>query len=439
MGWTQRVRFDRQGIPALEGPRSPGFKRGSADWGEHLLAESQATSGWALLLIEQQWQAAVAAASASSLGATGVEQMLRVREAVSEFGDDRMAEDAIRAAVDHPTMEGSIVGGVRAPVLDGVEKEARANGFQIAGVRIAVFALLERQLSRLQKQGEDPNRTIVAYDGQSALIVGVRDGAFDLSEGALSYLVNRPSTEVRAQVARRISSPTSLRDWSGRVEIVGVPFSFDAGQAPEGIDIHQESADVVLAAVDEKVRHDLRSDLQEMRLALPRWVRGGVYGAVALIFACVVGFSIQLSEGFRLQNRIDQKRSELSAHLTATNNAHNRIEGLKREEARARRIGNWVDRNYHAQALVHAFITALPAEVSLDALAVQASEGLPQVKLKFTLLGAEEAQRSGLRAIETKVYQLGYEIGKRDDPLSATSRRGGVVYAWDLIVPSFGS
>lgn len=439
VGWTQRVHFDRQGAPTLEGHRSGLFKRGTTEWSEHLAREAMASASWALILIEQQWQAAVAATSAASLGTSGVEQMLRVRDAVSDFGDDRMAEDAIRAAVDHPTMEGSVVGGVRISVLEPLEKEALTNGFQIAGIRIAAFALLERQLARLQRQGESPNRTIVAYDGQSALIVGVRDGAFDTSDGALSYLVNRPPFEVRAQVAKRISSPVSLKDWSGRVEIIGVPFTFEDGQIPEVIDVRHEPDDVLLAAVDERVRHDLRPQLQEMRLALPRWVRGVVYGAVAITAACIIGTTIQLSEAFRLEGKIGEKHAERSLNLAAASAARNRVESLKHEEARAHQIAEWVDRNFHAQALVHAFIVALPTEVSLDALSVQASEGLPQAKVKFTLLGSEDAQRHALRAVEAKLYQLGYEVGKRDDPTSSTTRRTGVVYAWDLILPSFGT
>lgn|GEM_PF-3015031 len=439
MGWTQRVRFDRQGTPEIEGHRSIAFRRGTAEWGEHLLTEAKATSGWALLLIEQQWQAAISATSAASLNASGVEQMLRVREEVSDFGDDRMAEDAIRVAIDHPTMQGSVVGGVRGLVLEPLEKEARANGFQIAGIRIAVFALLERHLAKLQKQGESPSCTLVAYDGQSALIVGVREGAFDTCDGALSYLVNRPPYEVRTQVAKRISSPSSLKDWNGRVEIIGTAFSFEAGRVPEGIDVRQEPEDVLLAAVDERVRHDLRPDLQEMRLALPRWVRGAVYGAVLVALCCVVGTAIQLSESFRLDGKTSAKRAERDLNLLAAAGARSRIEQLKREEIRAHHIADWVDRNFHAQALVHALIVALPTEVSLDALTVQAAEGLPQAKLKFTLLGSEDAQRGALRAVEEKLYQLGYEIGKRDDPISSTARRGGVVYAWDLIIPSFGA
>lgn len=438
-GWTQRVRFDRQGLPELDGHRSIALRRGTVEWGEHLLHQAQSTSGWALLLIEQQWQAAISPTSATSLNSSGVEQMLRVRDAVSDFGDDRMAEDAIRVAVDHPTMQGSVVGGVRLSVLEPLEKEARANGFQIAGIRIAVFALLERHLAKLQKKGESPSCTIVAYDGQSALIVGVREGAFDTGEGALSYLVNRPPYEVRTQVAKRIGSPSSLKEWNGRVEIIGTAFSFESGRMPEGIDVRQEPEEVLLAAVDEKVRHDLRSELQEMRLALPRWVRGAVYGVLLVTLAAVVGTSVQLSEAFRLDGKAAAKRVERDAHLSAAAGARNRIEQLKKEEVKAHQIADWVDRNYHAQALVHALLTALPTEVSLDALSIQASEGLPQAKLKFTLLGSEEAQRSALRSVEEKLYQLGYEVGRRDDPTSSSTRRGGVVYAWDLILPSFGA
>lgn len=439
MGWTQRVHFGQQGQLGLEGARSAPFKRGTIEWSEHLLKEAKATSGWALLLIEQQWQAATSGTSAASLNSAGVEQMLRVRDAVSDFGDDRIAEDAIRVAVDHPTMQGSIVGGVRILVIEPLEREARANGFQIASIRIAVFALLEHHLANLQKQGDSPRSTIVVYDGQSGLIVGIREGAFDTSDGALSYLVNRPPYEVRAQIAKRISAPSSLKDWNGRVEVVGVPFSFEAGQVPEGMEVRHEPADVLLAAVDERVRHDLRPELQEMRLALPRWVRGAVYGALAVIIACVVGTSLQLSDAFRLDGLTAAKRAERDVHLNASISAKDRMEYLKKEEVRAHQIAEWVDRNFHAQALVHAMITALPIEVSLDALSVQAAEGLPQAKLKFTLLGSEEAQRNALRSVEEKLYSLGYGVGKRDDPASSTARRGGVVYAWDLIIPSFGS
>lgn len=438
-GWTQRVRFDRHGEATLEGFRSAVFKRGTVEWGAHLGNEVDATSRWALILVEQQWQAAVSGSSAAALNSSGVEQMLRVRDAVSDFGDDRLAEDTIRIAVDHPTMQGSIVGGVRASVLEPLEKELRTAGFEVAGIRLAVFCLLERYLARLQKRSESPDRAIVAFDGQSALVVGVRDGAFDLSEGALSYLVNRSSQEVRSQVVKRLSSPASLKDWGGRVEMLGAAFAFDGGRAPDGVDVRQEPEDVVLAAVDEKVRHDLRPELQEMRLALPGWVRSLVFGSLLIAAACIVGGTVQLSESLRLESRIVEKRRERDVQLAAAATARSRVEQLKKEETRAHQIAEWVDRNYHAQALVDAFLTSLPAEISLDAVSVQAAEGLPQAKLRFTLLGSEDAQRGALRAIEAKLYRLGYEVGKRDDPTSSSARRGGIVYAWDLIVPSFGT
>jgi hypothetical protein len=136
-------------------------------------------------------------------------------------------------------------------------------------VRVGVFSLLERHFARLHAAQESPSRTVVAYDGQSALIVGIREGAFDFSEAGISYLVNRPPAEVRAQVARRISSPASLKEWSGKVEVIGATFAFENGQFPEGIDIKQESNEVVLSVVDEAVHHDLRKELCEMRRALP--------------------------------------------------------------------------------------------------------------------------------------------------------------------------
>lgn len=439
VGWTQRIRFDRQGIASLEGHRSTLHKRGTGEWSEHLRNEAAATCGWGVVLVEQQWQAAVSATSAASLDASGVEQMLRVRDAISDFGDDRMAEDAVRIAVDHPTMQGSIVGGVRVQVLEALEKDARENGFQVAAIRIAAFSLLERYLARLQKERCSPMRNIVAYDGQSALLVGVRDGAFDTSEGALSYLVNRPPTEVRLQISRRIVSPVGVKDWGGSVEIVGAPFAFEGGRPQDGVDVTQETEDVVLAAVDEKVRHDLRPELHEMRLALPTWVRAAVYGAQLVALACIVGAAIQFSEALRLEGKIAERRAERDLSQAATANARARLEQLKREEGRAHLIADWVDRNYHAQALVHEFLSALPAEVSLDGISVQAAEGLPQAKLRFTLLGSEDAQRGALRAIEERLYHLGYEVGKRDDPTSSVSRHGGVLYAWDLIIPSFGT
>jgi hypothetical protein len=139
-----------------------------------------------------------------------------------------------------------------------------------------------------------------------------------------------------------------------------------------------------------------------------------------------------------LEKALSEKKAERERLAGETALSKSQLAALRREQTRAQRIGEWVDKNYHAQALLQGALTALPFEVSLDALTVQASEGLPQTKLRFTLLGSEDAQRAALRSLEAKLYQLGYEVGKRDDPILSTTRRGGVVYAWDLIIPRFG-
>ena len=438
-GWTQRVRFGTQGSPALEGTRSCTFRRGSQEWGEHLLRESRATCGWALLVVEQQWQAAVSPSSAASLGGEGVERMLRVRDAVSRFGDDRIAEDAVRAAIDHPTMEGSIVGGVRGALVDSLQREAEANGLRVAGIRISVMCLLERYLARLHSEQASPSRAIVAYDGQSALIVTIRDGAFDTAEGGISYLVNRSPAEVRTQVARRLTAPSSQREWNGKVDIIGATFSFEDGHVPEGVDVRQESDDLILAAVDDAVRHDLRPALQEVRPALPQWIQGVVFTAAVAVVGCIVGAAIHVSDGARLSATIKSDENELALQQAALARARGQIARFAADEGRAKVIGEWVDKNFHAQHLAQAFLSVLPVEVSLDAVSVVAVEGLPQARLKFTMLGSEAAQRGALRAVESRLYHMGYEVGKREDPTLSTSRRGAIVYVWDLILPSFGS
>lgn len=439
IGWTQRVGVTRQELPATSGPRSACFKRSSPEWAEHLRSEALATSGWAVLLIEQQWQAAFGATSSASLGGTGVERMLRVRDAVPDFGDDRLSEDAIRASIDHPTMEGAVIVGVRRGVLEPLLREAEGSGFQVAAVRIGVACLLERHLGQLQKQRQPPERTLVAFDGQSALVVGVREGGFDASEGGLSYLVNRAPGDVRGQIAKRIRNAAGSPGRSENVDILGSELSLEPGPADEAIAIRHLPAEVVTAAVDETVRHDLRPDLRELRRALPRWVRTACVAALLAGMVALIGTAVQAAEALHLRQSAAAARAEKQVEDASAGVAQRRAEALNQESARAQDLAEWVDRNFHAQALIHGFIAALPVGVSLDAVSVQAAEGLPQAKLRFTLVGSEEAQRAALRSVEAAVYQLGYEVGRRDDPTPATTRREGVVYAWDLITPDFSS
>jgi hypothetical protein len=163
-----------------------------------------------------------------------------------------------------------------------------------------------------------------------------------------------------------------------------------------------------------------------------------VFGSILLTAACAVAIVFHVYEGLRVEQRTDLARAERASNDQVASRARSRIAAIRQEELRARRLVDWVDRNYHAQALVHSFLSALPLDVSLDAVGLQAAEGLPQARLKFTLLGAEEAQREALRSLETRLYGMGYEIGRRDDPVPASSRHGGVIYGWDLILPSFG-
>lgn len=438
LGWTQRICFDRNGEPSSSCARSKQFKRGTEEWTAHLGSEAGKTCGWAVILVEQQWQAAFATSSGASSGASGVEQMLRVRDAGTQFGGDRLSADAIRVAIDHPTMEGSVVGGVRAALVEQLEREALSQGLQVAAVRVSALCLLEQYFAELAVRQVSPPHSLVVFDGQSALIVGIREGAFDAGEGGISYVVNRTPAEVRSQVLRRIGAPYSVKEWGGRIDVIGSSFCSEGEAPPPGVELDTRSSDLVLSSVGGNVRHDFRTELHELRGAVPRWIRPMVAGSLLLIIACAAGIVFHVCEGIRVEQRADLARTERAANDQAASRARNRIGAIKQEELRARRLADWVDRNYHAQALVHSFLSALPLEVSLDAVALQAAEGLPQARLKFTLLGAEEAQREALRSIEKRLYVMGYEIGRRDDPVPATSRHGGVIYGWDLILPNFG-
>ena len=436
-GWTRRVDFDRSGVAQFPHPRSPLFKRNSAEWREHLSQEARRCL-WALLLVEQQWQATASAVSAASLNISSVEQMLRVREALAEFGDDRLSEDAVRIVVDHPTMEGSIVAGVRAAVIDSLEHEALEVGFQIAAVRIAPLAILEKYIAALHKERRSPDRPIIVFDGQTALLVGIKDSAFDQSEGGVSYLVNRPLAEVQAQLFRRMNAARFSKDARG--QILGLGQSFVSEELKtDGLELQFEGSDSVEAAVDESVRHDLRSNLQEMRTALPKPVRTAVRAAVVLAVLAVLLSVLQVASAIGMQEKITARRLEAFHYRNAIGAANQRMSDLHKEVESIRHSGEWVQRNYHAQPLVQELLNALPNDVTVDGLQLQATEGLSQAKLRFTLFGAEESQRTGLREMEARLYHLGYEIGRRDDPIAASGRRGGIVYAWNIIMPVFGA
>jgi hypothetical protein len=436
--WTQRVCFDGQGQPALTGPRSLAMKRGSTEWGQHLKNEAALTAGWAVLLAEQ-WQAAFASASAASVGGNRVEKMLRVREHASQFGDERISDDAVRVAFDHPSMDTSVVVGVRATNVEQGCRDLVENGFQIAAVRVAVLAYLERHLAALQREQQALERTIVATDGQSALIVGVCNQAFDTTEGGISYCVNRPS-DLSSHVLERITKPERVVAWGGKIDLIGPEMPWSAETLPAGIDLRQLAApEPALCAVDGAVFHDFRIDLEESRGALPAWMRPAFLGVFLLVCACLFGLAFQLKSGLYLEGRIGQKTAEATMNQQAAGAARKKIEGLKKEEKRAQQIGAWLENTYHAQNLVHSFLKAIPADVALDGMEITAAEGTPQLKLKFTLVGNEDSLAIASRAIETRLYELQYEIAQRDDPVSAAQRRGGVTYGWTIIMPTFGS
>lgn len=365
--------------------------------------------------------------------------MLRVRDAVSLFGDERLSEDAVRVAIDHPTMEGAIVAGVRVGIVQQLEREARSQGFQIAAVRVPTVCLLEQHLARLADENASPSGALVAFDGQSALIVGVRDGAFDDTEGGISYVVNRAPAEVRLQILRRLQASRNARDVRGVALVIGENISSDPTQIPQDFDLQTEPKETLSAVIDERVRHDMRSELEEVRRALPTWSRSAVYGMIALSIACIGGAATHAADGWQIGERTKMQDALRVADESAIAIANQHIAAVKAEDLRAHQMADWIDRNYHAQALLNSFLQTLPTEVSVDAVSVQAAEGLPQAKLKFTLLGSESSQRQALRSIENSLYALGYEVGRRDDPVPSSARRGGVVYAWDLIMPSFGS
>jgi len=436
IGWTQQIEFDRTGTAKFSRPRSASFKRGSPEWREHL-AQNALVSGWAVLLIEQQWQATASPVSGASFSASAVEQMLRVREAIADFGDDRLSEDAVRVAIDHPTMDGSIVAGVRAAIIDSLEREAMEAGFQIAGIRIAAIAILEKFLTQLQRQRLSPNRSLVVFDGQTALLVGIKDSAFDQNEGGVSYLVNRPVGEVHTQIFKRAAAHFT-KEKDGAMLILGQRFAWETLKT-EALNIDFQSSESIEAVIDDMVRHDLRSDLQEMRSALPRKLRTFIWAGVAITGLSLAVSACQIFSAISLEEKITAHRLEAFHYRNSENAADQHGADLQRELDDIRRCSEWVQRNYHAQQLVQELLNAVPNEVALDGLHVQAMEGLSQAKLKFTLYGAEEAQRAGLREMEARLYHLGYEIGRRDDPVAASGRRGGVIYAWDVILPTFGA
>lgn len=432
--WSQRVKF-AGGQPQLVGERSLVMPRDSAEWGSHLSGEAQQTSGWAVLLVEQQWKAASALSSGASTGRNRVEQMLQVRERTSQFGGDIIERDAIRVAIDHPEMDTSIVVGIRESLLNQWTRETVEHGLQIAAIRVASVAYLEQYLATLLVEHRPLERSVVATDGQSALTVGVDNHAFDTTEGGVGYVVNRVA-DLGVRVLEKITNAEKKKTWAGKVDLFGPAELW----ALPGVDVRQNPAvEPAMIVVDNAVMHDFRLDLQETRSALPRFWQPAFFGALLLCVASIVGICWQVKSGLDLVSRIGAVSAETQSHEEAKLTARAAIDSLLKEEKSARQLGTWVENNYHAQALVHAFLQMIPANVSLDSFEITATEGSPQLKLKFGMAGTEDALAVTTRAIEARLYEMKYEIAQRDDPIAATQRRGGVIYSWVLITPTFGS
>jgi len=429
-----RVRFS-VGMPEALGPALQVLLRQPGDLASALAREAaEAGIRWVVFSVATGWQAVVASRAARACVPGDAFEGHRLLREQPDLFLPKASPDFLYCAVDHPGLDRSIVFGLRRREVENLHGEATRAGLRVAAVRIGTASLLEDWLMR--RGSAAPERDVLVTDGLSVLLLRFRDGDFmrdGVGEGAA---MPRQASTRPNDVAQDLSR--FIHDNAGRAmayvgptelvaQVLGEAGAYGFDESPG-----QESA---LLCLGSGVRHELLPDLSRRRPALGRRLK-------PLLSACLVttalgffGFVGLVFESESVDSDVGRHAERLRlAGLHATGVAE-RTTVFEREQARASRLVGWLETHPHAQAFMLRLLSALPASVTLEKLAVQLDEGGRQMLLECQLLGMEEAQLESVRAVERAVIALGYRVGERHAPVPS---QRGVVYKWRLILPLRG-
>jgi hypothetical protein len=437
---TVRVAFDAKGTPT-QGTVRNNIERGTPEFIAAVSEEARvAGAEWAVVAMGTGWQMQLGErASRTETGSAPFERFRLLSEEPGLLVPKAQVE-RVYGAVDHPTMDKSLVFSLARAEIEKVVEDISRCGLRVAAVRIGVAAQLETWLAR--KGDEGLRQDLLVTDGLSAALVNIdvnRD--FALPEGAEKprQAVKRP-TELKHDLTR------FLRDngerpvtFLGSAEMAAAAQQALAPNSRTQISYPPEEVfhDCVRAVLERDVRHDLHPEIRPVRPSLPRrWrryvvtylVAGGLLTAVAItniLTATLYGIRSNETEAQTLLQQRACDRDKQSK------------DKLEKERVAANTIQAWVSANYHAQGFLYGILRNLPQYSGIQSLTAELAEGGPQMTLTFGVLGNEETQVKTANAVEQALLEQHFSIGDRgtNEPLAGGR---GVKYSWRLLVPASG-
>jgi hypothetical protein len=437
---TVRVTFSPAGEVRLTGIRNI-KQRNTTEFTEVLRAEVAATGAhWAVLVMATGWQAVLgqrAARPELSETASAFARHKLMFE-TPEVVVPRAQVDRVYTAIDHPTLDKSVVFSLRRRELEQIGADIRKCGIGIAAVRIPVAAQLEVWLHR---EGESGLRhDLLLTDGLSALLLNTEQRDFVSPQGAVEseqprQSVQRPSA-IEEDIARFITAHAGRSVTFLGPEELCVAVKKGAEQAEIIRPPQHEAHDAQIVALLSPVRHDLNFEAREVRPALPRSWRRVVIGYLTVVVCLIVlaasnafyagrvGYST-----YRLEKEAAQRSSESQADQAAFGR-------MTADLTEANTVRSWAAANYHAQRFCYALLKDVPSNAALDKLAIEFKDG--QIALTFIVLGDPETQLSSHRAVERAITELKYKIGGEDAPTTVANGARGIQYRMHIIVPDAG-
>lgn len=434
---TVRVSFNEQGCPALSGIRHI-RQRSGPEFAEALRAEVAATGvEWAVVIWATGWQAVLGQRAARSEQGESPFARYRLLFETPEAVVPRAQSDRIYTAIDHPSLDKSIVFSLRRSEVETTFAEVRRSGLQVASARIALAAQLEAWLATEGEQGL--GRDLLLSDGLTALLINVEHGDFVLPPSASEAEQPRQSVQrpgaVEGDIARFL-------DANGKrsVVFIGPEDLFAALQPRRGSILHRAAGhpahDTQQASLHDSARHDLCFEARELRPALPvRW-RKALWAYAALL---VVLLALAATNGiYAARTRLGVYQAERDAAAARAQLAADQdgILGLGAEAAEAAAMRGWVAGNFHAQSFCYRLLREVPATAAIEKLQLEMKQG--QMALSFVVLGDAEAQLATRRALEKAITELRYKIGGEDAPVLVAGSNRGVQYRLHLIAPDAG-
>jgi hypothetical protein len=437
---TVRVSFSPDGKAKLTGIRNI-KQRSTTEFTEIIRAEAAATGAmWAVVVIATGWQATLGQRAArpepNEKAAAFARHKLMFE--TPEVVVPRAHVDRVYTAIDHPTLDKSVVFSVKRRDLEQIGADIRKCGVGIAAIRLPVAAQLEVWLDREGESGL--KHDLVLTDGLSALLLNTEQGDFVSPQGAVEseqprQSVQRPSA-IEEDIARFINSNAGRSVTFLGPEELCLAVKKAAEQAEIIRPPQHDAHDAQTVALLSSVHHDLNFEAREVRPALPRSWRRVTIGYVALViclitlaainafYAARVGYST-----YRLEKEAAQRVSDAEADEAA-------LGRMTADLAAANTMRSWAAANYHAQRFCYSLLKDVPSNAAVDKLAIEFKDG--QIALTFIILGDPETQLSAHRAVERAITELKYKIGGEDMPTTSSSGIRAVQYRMHIIVPDAG-